>query len=372
MKKVSLVLLMVLIFTACNSDETVDEVKDDTESTESETVDNNEVKEEEKPEARDIVNEKNEFLVEADSVLVDDTNIGFNYEPAMVSDQDFSTSWCTKGGGAKGELIMTFQEFVKAEKVGIVPGFGRDDVIYFQNNRIKELEISFATDGDFGDAKTVELSDEYKMHFIDLEGAEFNKVKFEIKDIYKGSKYKDTCIAEVDFWSDFVKSEDAKAAMNYYVKYEKDFALEPYDIIGKVVFSDAPSDKCGSPGKLLGDEGYSFVAEDGSNVFSGLPIYVSAYVNEYGREGDLLDLKWYGEVLDFESEPGEAGFKSLGWDLSGVQGGIPVVRSCDGKLYLHSNSENLASVTGPILGEYKVYFYNKGKLVGSGKFGLTQ
>lgn len=360
---------MALLFTACNSDKAVEDVKDDTESTESETVDNKEVKEEEKPEARDIVNEKNEFLVEADSVLVDDTNIGFNYEPAMVSDQDFSTSWCTKDGGAKGELIMTFQEFVKAEKVGIVPGFGRDDVIYFQNNRIKELEISFATDAEFGNTQKVSLPDEYKMHFIDLEGAEFNKVKFAIKDIYKGSKYKDTCIAEVDFWSDFVKSEDAAAAMNYYVKYKKDFALEPYDIIGKVVMTNNPADKCNNPGKMSGWKGEEEMAttEDGTYVFYNGDIYVSAYVNEYGKEGDVLEVKWYQELVDINNTD-ENGFKHVGWDLKGMEE-VSVVKSCDGKLYVHSDGEG---ITGPNLSGSKVDFYHKGKFVGGAKFAVTQ
>ena len=264
--------------------------------------------------------------------------------------------------------MVIFQELVKADNIGIVPGFGRDETIYLQNNRVKELEISFATDGGFGDAKTVELADGYKMHFVDLDGAEFNKIKFTIKDIHKGSKYNDTCISEVDFWSDFVKSEDEEAAMNYYVKYKKDFALTPYDIIGKVVFSDAAEDKCQNPGKPQARNGYLTFTDEGDYAFYGLPIYVSAYVNEYGKEGDEVTLKWYSEILDFEGVGGDQGPKSIGWDLKGEEE-EKVVKSCDGKLFVHSEGVGIA---GPSLGSNKVEIYHRGKLVGKGEFALTQ
>ncbi|MEK7673020.1 MAG: hypothetical protein AAB373_03980 [Patescibacteria group bacterium] len=369
MKKICLVLSLFLVLTACSSNQTVEVVEDvgDVENVENqnevESVDVEEL------ESKDITNEREEFLVEADSVLVDDTKIGFNYEPAMVADQDFSTSWCTANGGARGELVVTFQEFVKAENVGIMPGFGRDDVIYFQNNRIKELEISFATNGDFGEPKIVEFSDDYKMHFIDLDGQEFHQVKFVIKDVYKGSKYGDTCIAEVDFWSDFVGDEDAKAAMDYYVKNKKDFALSPYDIISKVVMSNNPADKCNNPGKRDGwkDEGDIAMTEDGTYIFYNGDIYASGYVNEYGKEGDLLTVKWYQELLDFENA-GDDGFRHVGWDLKGTEEAT-VVKSCDGKLYVHSGR---AMVTGPGLSRSKVAFYHEGKIVGGAEFGLTQ
>ena len=99
MKKIALVLITVLFFVACSSknvEEPTVTKTDENGGTKSENIDkakdvqkSAKVEKVEKPDvAMDIVKEK-DFLVEADSVLVDETNIGFNYEPAMATDQDF-------------------------------------------------------------------------------------------------------------------------------------------------------------------------------------------------------------------------------------------------------------------------------------------
>jgi hypothetical protein len=198
----------------------------------------------------------------------------------------------------------------------------------------------------------------------------FRAVEFYIGDVYRVDKNSDTCMAELDFWSDYVKNEDATAAMNYYKKYKEDEALRPSDIVDKIVFSDQEPDKCNSPRNLKGGpDGYGrYLDKDGSFVFFGLPVYVSAYVNEYGKGGDLVDLKWFSESLDFEAEDGPV-HKS--WDLAGVEKDVPVVKACDGKLYVHSKS-SASNVTGTNLGSNKIEFYSKGKLIGTGNYNITQ
>lgn len=315
--------------------------------------------------------EVRDYLFTASSTLVDDTNIGFNYEPAMVSDGDFSTAWCKSSGDTEPSIVFDFGRQVKADKFGIVPGFARDEKIYKQNNRIKKATLLF----DDKDPMEVEFKDEYGMQFVNLNGKEFLKIKLVINDVYKGNKYNDTCVSEWDFASAYVQKGDAAAALDYYVKEKKANALRPYDIVGNVMISDKSPDKCGNPVK---DSGGGVSAEFGYDVFWNTPLYVTAFVNEFGREGDLVDIKYYHDVLRWAENSvvdpdGEVldGYVHDYYELVDFQSDIPVKKSCDGKLYVNSVlSEFTYDMT--MSAKDVVEIYSNDKLVGKVYFVLTQ
>lgn len=316
------------------------------------------------------ISEVRDPMIEASATLKDDTGVGFNYEVKNLIDNDFSTSWCGTQAGVGDKVRFYFNDPVEAKKIGILPGFGRDESIYFKNNRIKELKATF-TDEDYKTiTKTFNFPDKYQMNFMDLGDVKFRAVEFYIGDVYRANKNSDTCIAELDFWSDYVKNEDATAAMNYYNKYKEDKALRPSDIVDKIVFSDQEPDKCNNPRGFNKSERdrYGYLREDGTFIFFGTQIYVTAYVNDYGKEGDLVNVKTYRDVWDFD---GENGPESKGWQSEFHQSDIPVVKACDGKLYLNFEVEAMG-VTGIGVGKSKLELYSKGKLVGTEYFYVTQ
>jgi hypothetical protein len=119
---------------------------------------------------------------EASSMLVDDSNIGFNYEASMVLDQDFSTAWCPKT--ATGESISLSLPLLKdARLVGAVSGYGRDETIFFQNDRIKTMEVQFLRSEEVVKKEEVVLDDVYGIQFVDLPKVSFSKVNFKIVDV---------------------------------------------------------------------------------------------------------------------------------------------------------------------------------------------
>ncbi len=308
-----------------------------------EDVDQEEVIEdqkEEEEEAKDIV-DATDYQIEVSSVLVDNTAIGFNYEGEMVSDKDFSTAWCPIDGGVGAKISYVFNSPVKASYFGIVPGFARDEAIYKQNNRIKSLALYF----DEVKLKDYELADIYEMQFLEFgEEKTFKKITIEVTAVYAGSKYQDTCIAEWDFWSDYVKNKDVDAASNYYTSYKKNDALKPYDIVGLITVSDVPPAACKEPEAASSD----IYEKDGVMFYpSYRGLYFTSYINQFGVADQNLDVELYYKGYDDE------------WYLVDSAFEWPIVESCGGNLYQHIKvyiGDNSA---------YLIKIYNEGKLVGS-------
>jgi hypothetical protein len=293
-------------------------------------------------------------VIETSATLKDDTGIGFNYEGKNVLDNDFSTSWCGTKAGIGDYISFNFKDPVQAGKMGILPGYGRDESIYFGNNRIKEMKAVFTDVDGKTSEKTFNLPDKYAMNFVDLADVKFKSVKLVVNDIYKASNDPDTCIAELDFWSDYVKNEDASAAMNYYNKYKESQALRPKNIVSKILFSNSAPNKCGTPVKATSD----FVDEKfGVALDAGATSYASAVINNYGKIGDKLTVKWYaGARTEMAPE----------WTLVDTKSDIQVVADCSGKLYV-----NAASGV-PDWGLYRVEFFNGEKSVGAASFFLAE
>ncbi len=137
---------------------------------------------------------KDQITIVASSVLS-----GGNYNQQNVWDKDPSTAWVE---GDKGDGIGEWLDFWLYRKkqtinsISIINGYVKNETIYNANNRVKKVRI-WANNGD--------------SYLFDLEDNNLQKqilklpkpinastLKIIIVDIYKGSKYNDTSISEVE------------------------------------------------------------------------------------------------------------------------------------------------------------------------------
>lgn len=338
------------------------------------------------------------MVASSDSILVDNTGYGFAYDASNVLDQDYSTSWCrgavsAEDGPFAGGLTLTFTESPAGKTMGIVPGFARDEDTYFQNNRVKTLALVDSASPLLEDATTFELEDSYEMQFITLPEDVDESFMLFVSDVYPGTKYNDTCIAEIDLWSDWVETRDAEAAYDYYLETKEAYAKRPTGIADLgLIFTDdyegiSPDDvtlSCGAidtakvskveaTGKDELSAGFTYTYSDGTylggythfagkteafewSAWSGMTPVLSAKLNTSAREGDRFDIKWiqnsFWQTLE---EP-----KLLRTQT------VEASRCDDGTLYI---SDSLGGVS---LGGYEVEVYYNGKLVGETEFSLAQ
>jgi hypothetical protein len=86
----------------------------------------------------------------------------------------------------------------KIQKIGIINGYAKNIDIFKQNNRIKELVLECENGLTRPQFLRYTLEDTIAMQYIEFDKPIFmNKLKLQILEVYKGSKYDDTCISEV-------------------------------------------------------------------------------------------------------------------------------------------------------------------------------
>lgn len=136
------------------------------------------------------------------------------YHPRNAFDNDMSTAWVEGSpGNGVGEILAFYADKIPV-KIGIVPGYGLKK--YFKlNNRIKSALLSIYTadrtanqcmglyyrQGKLIKAMTVEFNDVMEKQYFNTDGIKDGDsgyiITLEIKSVYPGSKYDDTCIAEI-------------------------------------------------------------------------------------------------------------------------------------------------------------------------------
>lgn len=166
-----------------------------------ENRENNETKEMVEIE-KDQTEEPNEVRAESSGFL--DSGDGFNYEAKNVLDGDLATAWCREplnedSAPFAGVITLIFPESPAGKLVGIVPGFAADEKIYWQNNRVKKLVLVDPVSPMLDDATVFELKDQYGMQYFELPEKVGEMLTFSVAEVYPGSKYNDTCIAEFNF-----------------------------------------------------------------------------------------------------------------------------------------------------------------------------
>jgi len=121
------------------------------------------------------------------------------YHVKEIKDNDPKTAWVEgKADDGIGEWVeFTYDPPVILERISVINGYMRSETLYYANNRVKKIRISF-DDGTHFDQ--VLKDGELKPQIITLpEPKQAGKVRLTILETYKGSKYNDTCISEIIF-----------------------------------------------------------------------------------------------------------------------------------------------------------------------------
>lgn len=125
-----------------------------------------------------------------------------NYQAQAAIDGRLESPWC-EGAARTGTgqwLLLELPGPVQLSQVRLANGYEYNDDIYQDNNRLKMARLLFSN----GEVSW-ELEDERGYQSLNLEqllGRENETifVRIQIEDTYPGSKYDDSCIAEIEIW----------------------------------------------------------------------------------------------------------------------------------------------------------------------------
>jgi hypothetical protein len=134
-----------------------------------------------------------------------------SYSPQNTVDQNEKTAWVEgkEGYGIGESICYSFNEPVNIEELRIINGYAKSEELYLANSRVKKLKITVKTDSqemidsiDLNDlpySKVIKDCGEkiFKVYYENK--LVLKEISFTILDIYKGSKFKDTCISEFVF-----------------------------------------------------------------------------------------------------------------------------------------------------------------------------
>ena len=127
----------------------------------------------------------------------------FTYEGKNAHDFDLESVWSTKGNGVGQSLTYTFDGACpRITTVQILNGHVKTETAWKSNSRVKKLRIWYEgkpyADLELEDSRSLQVFDVGILGYNDNSKPEWT-LKFEILEIYPGTKYKDTVIAELYF-----------------------------------------------------------------------------------------------------------------------------------------------------------------------------
>ncbi len=163
---------------------------------------------------------------EASSELTSTGN-SYDYAADNIYDNNPATSWVESapgnGIGEYVELFLTYgnkawYDLHKIDKIGIINGFAENEQLFYSNNRVKTIRLEFDSyqyvnsqlddsvyQSIINESIIIELEDTMEMQYYFFDEPIIAKsIKIIIEDVYAGSKWDDTCIAEFQV---FPKSE---------------------------------------------------------------------------------------------------------------------------------------------------------------------
>ncbi len=124
------------------------------------------------------------------------------YEAKNAHDFDLSTVWSEGvdgyGIGEYLEYEIDALENLAITKIEIINGYIKSDSLWEANSRVKKMKL-WKDNEPFA---ILLLEDSKQVQVFDIESISLKdgkKLKFEILDVYKGSKYKDVVITEIQF-----------------------------------------------------------------------------------------------------------------------------------------------------------------------------
>ena len=137
--------------------------------------------------------------VKASSVYSGD-NLG-KHGPKNLYDGDLRTNWTenVSGAGIGESVTFTFDQEYAIKELQIYTGSHYNEAVFKQNCRPKTIRISFSNGSAFSTG-TIELDDTYDQQTITFDEYYYaDTVTITIEDVYFGTQYQDTVIAELNF-----------------------------------------------------------------------------------------------------------------------------------------------------------------------------
>ena len=127
----------------------------------------------------------------------------FKYEGENAHDFNHESVWATKGKGIGESLTYTFEgKCPRITTVKILNGHVKTESVWRANSRVKKLRMYY--NGKpyailaLQDSRTLQCFDVGTLGYHDLDKPDWT-LKFEILEVYPGSKHEDTVIAELYF-----------------------------------------------------------------------------------------------------------------------------------------------------------------------------
>ena len=127
----------------------------------------------------------------------------FNYEGENAHDFNHESVWATKGKGIGESLTYTFEgKCPRITTVKILNGHVKSESVWRANSRVKKLRMYY--NGKpyailaLQDSRTLQCFDVGTLGYHDFDKPDWT-LKFEILEVYPGSKHEDTVIAELYF-----------------------------------------------------------------------------------------------------------------------------------------------------------------------------
>lgn len=118
-------------------------------------------------------------------------------------DESLDTAWAegVPGPGIGEWIEIGFPGEFELYAIELANGYQRSEDLFVKNNRIKRATLIFSN----GEQMTVDLADERGRQHVDLietRGAtvETDMIKIVIDDVYPGTEYDDTCLAEIEVY----------------------------------------------------------------------------------------------------------------------------------------------------------------------------
>ena len=123
--------------------------------------------------------------VHCDSTLIDEKR-PFLYTIQNAFDKNPETAYVEKS--EDDDISISIVSDKKIKRVGIINGFVKTPKLYANNNRIRKMDIN---------NKLFELKDVHSKDFVFFGIPLSSDIYIKTVELYKGTKYSDTCIAEV-------------------------------------------------------------------------------------------------------------------------------------------------------------------------------
>ena len=152
-----------------------------------------------------------DIYIKAAKPLIDDKDVfrytiqnAFDKNPATSYVEDTEDDLMYVSLGLSYKTVNGKMERIENKKIAIINGYAQNNDLYLKNNRVKEISGNTYSDGKllFEHDDTLFLEDStLKYQIFDWTPRQ----SFSVQKIYKGSKYSDTCIAELDFFNEKMK-----------------------------------------------------------------------------------------------------------------------------------------------------------------------